>query len=36
MNKGYFMQGLDLVAELAKLIYTAVTWLYKKAVRYTR
>lgn len=36
MNKGYFMQGLDLVVELVKLIYTAVALLCKKVTTYTR
>lgn len=36
MNRGYFMQGLDLAVELVKLIYTAAVWLYKKATAYTR
>ena len=36
MNRGYFMQGLDLAAELAKLIYTLIAWLCKKVTAYTR
>ena len=36
MNRGYFMQGLDLALELIKLIWVAVAWLYKKVATYTR
>lgn len=36
MNRGYFMQGLDLALELVKLVYCAVVWLYKKVATYTR
>lgn len=36
MNRGYFMQGLDLALELIKLVCGAVVWLYKKVATYTR
>ena len=36
MNRGYFMQGLDLALGLIKLVCCAVVWLYKKVATYTR
>lgn len=36
MNRGYFIQGLDLALELIKLVCDAVAWLYKKVATYTR
>lgn len=36
MNRGYFMQGLDLAVELIKLVCIAVVWLCKKVTAYTR
>lgn len=36
MNRGYFMQGLDLALELIKLVYCVAVWLYKKVATYTR